>query len=94
MLGHESMTVRLGGITSLTEMALRNPEQYHVRVMMVFVAFLTYPPRHKGGIYRGEIDFDSNDTVEVLKAIRQRSPFQKIIEQRGSCRIVGLTDSN
>lgn len=81
MLGHESMTVRLGGITSLTEMALRNPEQYHVRVMMIFVAFLAYPPKYKGGINRGRIAFDSNDIIEIIKAIESSSSLQRKVER-------------
>ena len=44
MLGSDVLSVRLGGIYALQNLAEEHPGQYHVRVMRLFCAFLRSPP--------------------------------------------------
>ena len=43
MLGNDVLSVRLGGIYALRNLADEHPEQYHVRVMSLLCAFVRYP---------------------------------------------------
>ena len=63
LLGSQEMVVRLAGIAILTDMMQRHPPDYHVRVMRLFAAFLTYPPKRPG---TEEIAFDSPDVLEII----------------------------
>ena len=78
LLGHESATVRLGGISTLSEMGDLYSETLYVRVMKLFETFLTHPPtfesdqEHK----KGEVDYGSRDIREILKIINTRTPQQ------------------
>ena len=44
MLGNAVLSVRLGGIYALWNLAEEHPKQYHVRVMLLFCAFVRSPP--------------------------------------------------
>ena len=44
MLGNEVLSVRLGGIYALQQLAQDHPEQYHVQVMKSLCAFVRHPP--------------------------------------------------
>ena len=43
LLGSEIVAVRLSAVTVLAGLMVRFPDEYHVRVMRLFVACLTYP---------------------------------------------------
>lgn len=80
LLGHKNPTVRLGAISTLNEMAELYPETLYARVMGLFETFLTYPPRfgpdqreHK----KGEVDYESRDTLEIIRIINARTPEQR-----------------
>ncbi len=81
-LAHKSMPIRLGGVLLLGDTAEREPELYHIRVMQIFVAFLSYPPRYTTteGKVTDQIDFKSADTLQIIKAINERTEQQKKIE--------------
>ena len=80
LLGHEDMTIRVGGVYVLADRARRQPESYHVRTMEIFAAFLAYPPRHSGGDRDGQIDPGSADTTGIVGAIESRTPEQERVE--------------
>ena len=44
MVGNEVLSVRLGGIYALQQLAQDHPEQYHVQVMKSLCAFVRHPP--------------------------------------------------
>ena len=44
MLGSEVLSVRLGGIYALQQLAEEHPEQYHLQIMWLFCAFARKPP--------------------------------------------------
>ncbi len=46
MLGSDVVAVRIGGVHALMRLAEQEPEDFHVRVMQLFVAFLGTPPPH------------------------------------------------
>ena len=43
MLGHNVLSVRLGGIYALERLAAEYPEQYHIQIMKVLCAFIRHP---------------------------------------------------
>ena len=43
MLGHNTLSVRLGGVYALRLLAEEHPENYHVQVMNLLCAFVRYP---------------------------------------------------
>ena len=47
MLGSKILSVRLGGIYALHRLAEDEPEQYHVQIMRLFCAFVSYPTEDK-----------------------------------------------
>ena len=79
LLGHKNPTVRLGGISTLSEMAGLYPETLYARVMSLFETFLTYPPEfgsNQENHLKGEVDYGSRDTLEILRIINARNPQQ------------------
>lgn len=81
LLGHRNMAVRTGAVSALAELGRSNPTKEHVRVMALFAAFLAYPPRYSGGDREGHIDFDSNDTLQVIAAINRTGPEERHLEK-------------
>ena len=61
MLGSEDLTVRLGGIYALEQLAMENPEQYHVQVMKLFCAFTRNPTEDKD--YEKKLDERNADRL-------------------------------
>ena len=43
MLGNEVLSVRLGGIYALQQLAQENPGEFHIRIMKLFCAFARHP---------------------------------------------------
>ena len=81
LLGKSQMAVRVGGVYVLEDLAKLEPELNHVRVMDVFASFLAYPPRYGSGPNEEKVDFDSADTVAIMKAIGRRTDEQKKEEE-------------
>ena len=77
LLGHSNHTVRLGGITVLTELMQRYPDEYHVRVMRLFVAFLKYPPTLAD---TKTVDPESPDTLEIIDIINETEVDERHLE--------------
>ena len=77
-----SLVARLGGAATLAETARLYPEVQHVRVMELFAAFLRFNPSRygEGAPKQGEIDFDSPDNREIVKAINGRTEKQRLVE--------------
>ena len=77
LLGHRHLPVRLGGVHTLEELARFHPDDWHVRVASIFVEFVRHPPRYPDSHEKaGEVDFDSRDLIEVIRAIEQRTEEQ------------------
>ena len=76
LLGHRNVTVRLGAIFTLVELAGLYPDELPQRVAKMFQAHLTYPPTFgtdRGGHKKGNVDYKSPDTVEIIKLINSGS---------------------
>ena len=72
LLGHDRMPCRLGGISTLVEMAELHRETAYQRVLKLFEAFLSYPPgfaSDQGNHKKKEVDYGSQDTVEIIRII-------------------------
>lgn len=82
LLGHGQMAVRVGGVYVLADLARLEPRLNHVRVMDIFASFLSYPPRYSSGPDEGKIDFDSAETVAIMRAINRRTDEQKKEEEK------------
>ena len=78
LLAHENVGVRLGGVTVLTEMMHVNPDEYHVRVMRLFVAFLAHPPNRRGTDY---VDIDGPDIFEILETFNSTGEEERELER-------------
>ena len=90
MLGSGVLSVRLGAIDALSDLAFEHPEDYHMKVMSLLCAFARHPGRNKEG----------NDSVRVLEdihgvmiAIHARSAAQTEIEKQGDY-ILNLPQTN
>ena len=69
MLRSEVAAVRVGGVHSLTRIAEQRPEEFHIRVMQLFCAFLNDPPPHPMDPPPGRRD----DLQTILQALKRRS---------------------
>lgn len=81
LLGHRNTAVRVGAVITLADFARSDVDEYHVRVMKLFAAFLVWPPRYSGGLLAGLVDFHSPDTREVIETINRRSASQRAAER-------------
>ena len=94
----DQITKRLSAIWSLLALSKANPEAYHVRVMSLFAAFLTYPPRVRspdaaasaGTAQEPPIDFKSADILAIVQAINERTNEQKKIESEQGFNLAAL----
>lgn len=71
---------RVAGAATLAELARTDPKNYDAKVMKAFEAFLTFPPKFGSQIEKhreGEIDYESQDTVEIVRAINERTRGQR-----------------
>ena len=78
MLGSKVLSVRLGGIYALHRLAEDEPEQYHVLIMRLFCAFVSYPTEDKD--YMAGLEATKNkphrireDVQAAMRAIGTRS---------------------
>ena len=69
MLGSEVVAVRIGGIHALMRLAEQEPEDFHIRVMELFRAFLSTPPPYPADPPPSERD----DIDTVLQILKRRS---------------------
>ena len=102
MLGNRSLSVRIGGVYSLEELAREVPEIYHVKVMRVFCAFVRFPTKdrssesaHKDDATRkSESRRIPADVESVMHAIGYRCPRRISLEQNEKPRVLYLRDAN
>ncbi len=96
MLGSDVLTVRLGGIYALEQLASEYPEIYHIQIMQLFCAFVRHPPVRKDkptGDGKDPDGGDGNtqpvraDIYAVMKAVGTRSQAQIDIEQKEDYRM-------
>ena len=80
MLGSEVLSVRLGGIDALSDLALEHSEDYHTKIMSLLCAFVRHPVRDEEGNNSVRV---REDAQEVMTAIHARSAAQIEIEKQG-----------
>ena len=91
MLGSDVLSVRIGGVHTLRDLAVEQPNQYHVRVMRLLCAFARNPT--KGGTDWGELATSRmysdvpflmlrEDLQAVMDVIRGRSNADVHLEER------------
>ena len=78
LFGNKNLTIRLGGIFTLTNMMQRYPDAYHVIVMRLFAAFLADPPRFEGTT---DVDFGSPDIREIIDIINETGEEERELER-------------
>ena len=97
MLGSDVLSVRLGGIYALQQLAQEHPEEFHIQIMTLFCAFARHPTvvddRESGFIdyeIRGMVGGNERtgrmrllrpDVQAVMEAITTRSEAQIELEQ-------------
>ena len=84
LLDRGNMAVRVGGVHVLVDMAKLYPEYNHVRVMEIFVSFLSYPPVKQGGHDDGKVNFQSADIIAITKYVDGRDKRLLKIEREAS----------
>lgn len=72
-----SVRVRLSAVWTLSKMAQENPTHYHVRVIMLFAAFLADLPTRREG---NAMARSSADTLEIMKELNNRTEKQRQLE--------------
>ena len=91
MLGSDVLSVRIGGVHTLRDLAVEQPNQYHVRVMRLLCAFARNPA--KGGTDWGELATSKiysgvaflmlrEDLQAVMDVIRGRSNAEVNLEEK------------
>ena len=91
MLGSDVLSVRIGGVHTLRDLAVEQPNQYHVRVMRLLCAFARNPT--KGGTDWGELATSRiysgvaflmlrEDLQAVMDVIRGRSNAEVNLEEK------------
>ena len=96
MLGSDVLSVRIGGVHALRDLAMEQPNQYHVRVMRLLCAFARNPV--KSGTDWGElatsrihsgVEFPvlREDLQAVMDVIRVRSKADVQLEERAKFRL-------
>ena len=90
MLGSGVLSVRLGAIDALSDLALEHSEDYHMKVMSLLCAFARHPGRNEEGNDSVRV---LEDVQEVMRAIHARSAAQIEIEKQGDY-ILNLPQTN
>ena len=73
-------TNRVVGIVTLARLMEEDPDQYDDKVVTAFEIFLSSPPVFSvdiEGHHKHETDYESRDTVQVIRALRKRSSKRK-----------------
>ena len=96
MLGHEHLSVRLGGVYALARMAEEHPVGYHLQIAELFCAYVRHPPPVAGKAPRnrkraprvgmGPLDYPQHrtDIAAIMKAMGTRSARRVVLEKRAS----------
>ena len=93
MLGSDVLTVRLGGIYALQQLAEEHPEQYHVQVMRLLCAFVRLPTRDQSlesgqaAIEPGTLLGIRQDVEAIMQAIGSRSRLRIALEREVDFRL-------
>ena len=93
MLGSEILSVRLGGIYALQQLAEDYPEQYHIRVMRLFCAFVRLPTRDQSlesgqaVIKPGTLLGIRQDVEAVMQMIGSRAKSRIALERKADFRL-------
>lgn len=93
MLGSEVLSVRLGGIYELQSLAEEHPEQYHVRIMRLFCAFVRFPTKDQSlesgqaAIEPGTLLGIRQDVDAIMQAIGSRSKLRIALEREVGFRL-------
>ena len=91
MLGSEVAAVRIGGIYALQRLAKHRPEEFHVRVMQLYIALLCNPPADSGGLPPGDggepLPGDREDVQTILRLLKDRSDADIELEKRQKLRL-------
>ena len=77
MLGSEVLSVRLGGIDALENLAREHAEDYHIQIVKLFCAFVRNPP--KDDDTHREI---REDVQAIMTALGRRNEKQQEIEKQ------------
>ena len=78
MLGHDALSVRLGGIYALQRLSNEHPEEYHVQIMRLLCAFARHPTSDEKHVQEVTSKFGLSQIREDVQAITS------IIGKRGS----------
>ena len=90
MLGSRVLSVRIGGIDALSDLALEHSKDYHMKVMSLLCAFARHPVKDEEG---NDSERVREDVQEVIRAIHARSAAQIEIEKQGDY-ILNLPQTN
>ena len=84
MLGSAVLSVRLGGIYALRNLADEHPEQYHVEVMNMLCAFVRHPPEDKTISYSDDDSdrdvADDDDYRQLARSLLRRPDVTTVVE--------------
>ena len=102
MLGSNVLSVRIGGIHALEQLAKESPELYHVNVMRVLCAFVRQPPSNSRTESTSEDNLGRNDQFHrmradveaVMHAISNRSLKGISLERNAIPKVLYLPDAN
>ena len=89
MLGHERLSVRLGGIYALWSLAEEFPDDLHVPIIRLFCAFIRHPTEDKSlktVRNRDRIQL-REDMREILSLVVNRNSIQQQIERKSVFRL-------
>ena len=94
MLGSAVLSVRLGGVDVLADLAREHPEDYHTKIMSLLCAFVRNPAGEAGDETAGPISGGSREDVQdVMTTIHARSTAQ-IEKENQENYILHLTHAN
>ena len=79
MLGSKMLPVRIGGVYALARLAREHPGDYHTQIMSLLCMFARRSP-----VLEDEL---SEDVLEVMGVVRERSDAQVKIENEEKCRL-------
>lgn len=89
MLGHERLSVRLGGIHALWSLAEEYPGDFHLPIIRLFCAFIRHPTEDKSlktVRNRDRIQL-REDMREILSLVVSRNSIQREIERKSDFKL-------
>ena len=84
MLGSKLVSVRLGGVYALEQLAREHPQRHHLAVMRMFSAFMRHPPPYIEQPVQGQpaSSTQRDDIRAILTAVLWRSKLCRLLENR------------